>query len=142
MQKQDIVICLNKRITPYKQLTELRINDEALKKNIFELETSIQNYQTTDLKILRDIQEYKLKEKQANQAVQNITFEIMEKNSRYVECQQSHEKSSNLIITITKQIESMKASREKLEDDKKSGGKDDKIQSEDLSQLMKSLEQK
>ena len=131
-----------KRITPYRQLSKLRLNDEELKKNIFELETSIQNYQTADLKILRDIQEYKLIEKQTVQAVQNLAFEIMEKNSKYVECQQSHEKSSNLIITMTKQVETLKSSRDKLEADKKSGGKVAVNNTEDLSQLMKALEQK
>lgn len=133
---------MKKRIEPYRALSLLKKEDMRLKQTIFELETNIQNHQNTDLRLLKEMQEYLLSYRQISQAAQNLSLELMDKNAKLTDCQRNLERCSNNILNLSKQIEVLKTSKEALQKDMKNGKKPGTDESEDSYSLMQSLEKK
>ena len=133
---------MKKRIEPYRALQVLKNEDMRLKQSIFELETNIQNYQNTDLRLLKEMQEYLLSYRQISQAAQNLSLELMDKNAKLTDCQRNLERCSNTILNLSKQIDVLKSSKEALQKDLKNGKKSGTEESEDSFSLMQSLEKK
>jgi structural maintenance of chromosome 3 (chondroitin sulfate proteoglycan 6) len=129
-----------KRIENYRELMQLRGRQKDIEQSVFELETNIQNFHKSDLNILKEMQEFLVKQRKIAQNRKNYSLELMERNGKMSECQKNLERCSINILNLTKQIEVMKNSKDALMKDVKNGGKSDK--KEDSSSLIQKLEAK